>query len=232
MSILFIGNSFSYYHCLPKLVVRFARSSGSGHLVVDGAFRGGATLKMLWHDGKAIKKLEHKNFNYVVLQERGRLGGVIEGGIVHVGKPAEFHKYVSKFNTMIRKANAETILYCPPAFLGIGLMGDAKKLHKAHVVLAKKLHIALIPAEAAFILALKMRPDINLFEHDGHHPNPLGTYLVACLFYKKLFHAKVANLPLISYLSRSEKLPTHPKTVSLSRADARFLWSVANQTKW
>ncbi len=47
ISVLFIGNSFSYYHSLPKLIARFASTSGSGDLFVDGVFRGGATLKML-----------------------------------------------------------------------------------------------------------------------------------------------------------------------------------------
>src|SRR3989338_2094250 len=90
ISILFIGNSFSYYHSLPKLIAHFARASGFGTLVVDGVFRGGATLKMLWRDGKALKMLRNRTWDYVVLQERGRLGGIIKDGIVHVGRSQEF----------------------------------------------------------------------------------------------------------------------------------------------
>ena len=153
ISILFIGNSFSYYHSLPKLVSHFAQASGSGNLIVDGVFRGGATLKMLWHDGEALKKLRSRTWDYVVLQERGRLGGIIKHGIVHVGRPQAFVAYVTRFNEEIKKIGATTMLYCPPSFLGVGLPGDAKKLHAAYVVLARKLHAVMIPSVPAFTLA-------------------------------------------------------------------------------
>lgn len=231
ISILFIGNSFSYCHSLPKLVAHFVQVSGSGNLIVDGVFRGGATLKMLYCDGKALKKLRSKTWDYVVLQERGRLGGIIKHSIVHVGRPQTFVAYATRFNKEIKKIGATTILYCPPSFLGVGLPGDAKKLHAAHAMLARKLHAVMIPSVAAFTLALKKRPDLDLYERDGYHPNPLGTYLIASLFYKKLFRKKVSNFPLESCSSGSQKLPKNPKTVKLSRTDAQFLWSIANQVK-
>jgi hypothetical protein len=231
ISILFIGNSFNYYHSLPKLIAHFAKMSGLGNLAAEGVFRGSATLKMLWQDGKALKKIRSKKWDYVVLQERGRLGGIIKHGVVHVGKPQAFIEYATRFDKEIKKFGATTILYCPPSFLGVGLLGDVKKLHAAYTALARKLHVAMIPSGIAFLLASKKRPKMNLYERDGHHPNPLGMYLIACLFYRKLFHKKADVLPLESYLSRSEKLPKNPKIVKVSRADARFFWSVANQIK-
>ena len=229
ISILFIGNSFSYYHSLPKLIAHFARVSDRRNLVVDGVFRGGATLKMLWNDGRTLKKLRSRTWDYVVLQERGRLGGIIKDGIVHVGRPQMFFAYASRFDKAIKEINAKTILYCPPSFLGVGLPGDAKKLNAAYTTLARKLHAIMIPSGVAFALALKKRPHINLYERDKHHLNSLGTYLIASLFYRKLIHKIASNLPLESYISRSEKLPKNPKTVKISRADAQFLWSIANR---
>ena len=227
ISILFIGNSFSYYHGLPKLIAHFARVSDCGNLVVDGAFRGGATLKMLWDDGRALKKLHSRTWNYVVLQERGRLGGIVKDGIVHVGRLQVFFAYTTRFDKVIKEINAKTILYCPPSFLGVGLPDDAKKLNTAYAALARKLHAVMIPSGAAFALALKERPRINLFERDGHHPSPLGTYLIASLFYRKLFHKRASSLPLESYVSRSKRLPKKPKMMKVSRIDAEFLKSVA-----
>jgi hypothetical protein len=231
ISILFIGNSFSYYHSLPKLIAHFAQVSGSGNLVVEGVFRGGGTLKMLWEDGEAIKKLRSKKWDYVVLQERGRLGGIIKNGVVHVGKPQEFIKFITRFDKEIKKINAKTILYCPPAFLGIGQPDDAKKLEIIYAKLARKLGVIIIPSETAFILALKKRPSVNPYERDGHHPNPVGIYLVATLFYKKIFGENAKKLSLTSYSSRSQKLPKKPKIVKLSKSQAQFLWSIADQTK-
>lgn len=231
LSILFIGNSFSYYHALPKLIAYFARASGSGHLVVDGVFRGGATLKVFWDHGRALKKLKSRPWDYVVLQERGRLGGIVKGGVVHVAKPRSFFIYATKFDKEIKRIGAKTILYCPPAFLGIGLPDDADKLQAAYSKLARKLHVDLIPAGLAFALALKKQPSLLLYETDGHHPNPAGTYLIASMFYKKLFYKKVGKIPTVSYSSKSERLPRKPKEIRIPETEARFLWSISNQLK-
>lgn len=231
ISILFIGNSFSYYNSLPKLIAYFSQASNRDTILVDGVFRGGGTLEMLWNNDKTLKKLHSKTWDYVVLQDRGRLGGIVKNGIVHIGKPNIFFAYASRFNQEIKKVNAKTILYCPPAFLGDGLPKDAEKLDAIHAMLAQKLDILMIPSITAFTLALKKWPLMGLYEYDGHHPNPLGTYLVACLFYRKLFNKEVSNLPLESYLSRSQRLPKNPKIVKLPKVDAEFLWSVANHIK-
>lgn len=231
ISILFIGNSFSYYHSLPKLVARFVRASNRGDLVVGGVFRGGATLKMLWNDGGAVKKIYSRKWDYVVLQERGRFGGIIKDGIFHVGRPQEFFAYATRFYEASKSMGAKTILYCPPSFLGVGLPKDAQKLNAAYAKLARKLRVLMISSGVAFMLASKRRPSMSLYEHDRHHPNPLGTYLIASLFYRKLFRKKISALPLESYLSRTERLPKKPKIVKLSKADAQFLWNIANSIK-
>jgi hypothetical protein len=231
ISILFIGNSFCYYHSLPKLIALFAHASGSGDLFVDGVFRGGATLKMLWDHGEALKMLQNRNWDYVVIQERGRLGGIIKEGIAHVGKPKMFVAYATRFDGAAKKSGAKTVLYCPPSFIGIGFLEDAKKLNAIYTTLAKKLHAEVISSGSAFMLAMNERPHMSLFERDGHHPNPVGTYLFASLFYRKLIRKKISNLPLESFLSRSQRILRNPKTIKLSNADARFLWSIANRTK-
>jgi hypothetical protein len=231
ISILFIGNSFSYYHGLPKLIALFARTSGLEDVFVDGVFRGGVTLKVLWDEGQALKKLQSKYWDYVVLQERGRLGGIIKDGVVHVGKPQEFTKYATLFHKAAKKSGAKTILYCPPSFIGIGLLQDAKKLNTMYATVARKLDAEMISTEPAFILSIKERPQIKLFEHDGHHPNSVGIYLVASLFYRKLFKKKISDLPLESYSSHSQNIPKNPKTIKLSDVDAQFLWSIANRVK-
>lgn len=231
ISILFIGNSFSYYNSLPKLIAYFAQATGSGNLITEGVFRGGATLKMLWHEGRALRRIHSKNWDYVVLQERGRLGGIIKCGVIHAGRPRIFITYATRFDKEIKKIGATTLLYCPPSFLGVGLPHDAEKLRVAYTTLARKLHATTIQSGAAFALSLKKRPNMNLYEFDKNHPNPLGTYLIASLFYRKLFHKRAHGLPLESYSSRSERIPKNPKTVKLSRADVHFLWSIANQIK-
>jgi hypothetical protein len=120
-SILFIGNSFSYFNSLPKLLSDFARSAGVD-LLTDGVFQGGATLKILWDNELALKKLRSKKWDYVVLQERGRLGGTIKNGIVHVGRPKPFIKYASKFHAEINNERGSNAFVLPALICGNGFI--------------------------------------------------------------------------------------------------------------
>jgi hypothetical protein len=113
--------------------------------------------------------------------------------------------------------------------VGTGLLDDAIRLHGEHVMLARKLNCMLIPAAAAFALAIAERPSVKLYLPDKQHPNALGTYFVASLFYRKLFNKKADNLPLKSYRSYSEKLPKNPTPVKILIKNAKFLWAIANK---
>ncbi|MDE2079644.1 MAG: hypothetical protein KGI73_04665 [Patescibacteria group bacterium] len=186
---------------------------------------------MLWDEGKALKKIHGRKWDYVVLQEKGRLGGIIKNGVVHAGRPQAFISCVARFDREIKKAGAKMILYCPPAFLGTGAIRDAQKAQAAYTGLARRLHVAVIPSVKAFLLASRKKPAMNLYEPDGHHQNPLGAYLVADLFYRKIFRKPAYNLPLRSYVSRTQKIPQNPRTMEIPKADAEFLWSIANQVR-
>jgi hypothetical protein len=231
ISVLFIGNSFSYYHCLPKLIARFAKDARSAKVTVDGVFRGGATLKMLWEEKNTLKKIKSRRWDYIVIQERGRLGGVIKDGIVHVGNPKEFFKYVAKFHAIAKENQSKIILYCPPSFVGPKLFNDVKKLDAAYIKAGRAIHAPVIHSGIAFMTALKKQPGMKLVERDGHHPNPLGTYLIAALFYRKLISREKFKIPVVSYRSRSAKMPKNPKLMGLPPRDVQFLWSIANRAK-
>lgn len=230
LSILFIGNSFSYYHAMPVLLACLAKEAkvSDAGVVVDGVFRGGATLKMLFNGKKALKKINSKPWDYIVLQERGRLGGgATKDGTVHVGNIKEFLEYATQFDNAARAVGAKTILYCPPAFVGIKQLNDAKKLDIAYTKVGKKLGAPVIHSGIAFMRALKNRPNIKLFERDGHHPNPLGAYLIATLFYKELFPKKKLPHTRTSFSSKSAAMPRTPKKVTLPDDDVEFVASIA-----
>lgn len=231
ISILFIGNSFSYYHCLPKLIARFAKDAHSAAVTVDGVFRSGATLKMLWEEKNTLRKIRSRQWDHIVLQERGRLGGIIKDGIVHVGDPKEFFSYAAKFNAMARENKSKVVLYCPPPFVGPKFFDDVRKLDAAYTKAGRAMHAPVIHSGTAFAAAIKKQPQTKLIERDGQHPNSLGTYLIAALFYRKLISRNKFTAPSMSYRSKSARMPKNPKFVELSKNDTQFLWSVANRTK-
>lgn len=229
ISILFIGNSFSYYNALPMLVADFAYAGCGRRVFVDQVVRGGATLRILGSRAGAFEKICARHWDYVVLQERGRLGGRVGRGVPHVGNTNAFFAIAERFDRAIKNSNARTVLYCPPAFLGQGLQSDAERLSSAYLRLAKRLRAMLIPSVTAFALASRERPDLKLYNRDRHHPNPLGSYLIASLFYATIFRKTASRLPGVSYQLRSQKRQQTIRKVLISKSDREFLWSMARR---
>src|ERR1700682_5938249 len=64
---LFIGNSFTYYHDLPKMVAELAKAGGQRPLRYERETPGGCTLEKHWKDGKALAKIQSRKWDYVVL---------------------------------------------------------------------------------------------------------------------------------------------------------------------
>jgi hypothetical protein len=60
--------------------------------------------------------------------------------------------------------------------------------------LAKMLQAEVVPAGDYWAAALAERPNLPLFEPDGHHPSPTGAYLNALAFYHHLTGRPVAQI--------------------------------------
>ena len=70
--ILFVGNSFTFYWNLPKLVEDMAKSRGLNWNVSQST-SSGATLEQHWNSKKGLKTIsliERNDFDYIVLQDR------------------------------------------------------------------------------------------------------------------------------------------------------------------
>ena len=70
--ILFVGNSFTFYWNLPKLVEDMAKSRGLNWNVSQST-SSGATLEQHWNSKKGLKTIsliEKNDFDYIVLQDR------------------------------------------------------------------------------------------------------------------------------------------------------------------
>jgi hypothetical protein len=52
--------------------------------------------------------------------------------------------------------------------------------------LADRLGVDVAPVGTAWSVVRGERPDLDLWDEDGHHPNRAGSYLAACVFYAEL----------------------------------------------
>jgi len=70
-----------------------------------------------------------------------------------------------------------------------------EQISKMYRQLAEEEEAVLVPVGEAWALARQLRPDINLFDADGSHPGPMGTYLTGCLFFAAFTGQSPEGLP-------------------------------------
>ena len=63
---------------------------------------------------------------------------------------------------------------------------NQQKITDAYQDIGKQIRAQVIPVGVAREKLLKLKPDAPIYNADGKHPSPLGTYLAACVFYSSL----------------------------------------------
>ena len=181
--ILFIGNSYTYFNNLPRLVAGMAESAHES-LETEMVVVGGATLKKHWEDGKAAAAIKRGGWDYVVLQEQSLLGSPLQA-VPRVNDPKMFHEYARLFDAEIKKVKARTVFFMTWARRNLPETQDL--LVDAYESIAKELHAIVVPVGLAWQAALKRNPNLVLHQLDMSHPTPAGSYLAACVFYSTLY---------------------------------------------
>ncbi|MGB9072395.1 MAG: hypothetical protein WCC22_06960 [Terriglobales bacterium] len=187
MRVLFIGNSYTYFNDLCRLVSELSVSAHETRPVeAEMEVSGGATLKSHWDGGKALKALRRGGWDYVVLQEQSTLeGSTVMDGIPQVNDPATFKSYARLFDVEIKKADAKTVF-----FLTWARQNDPNSLRAlvdAYVSIAQELGAIVAPVGIAWRNALQRDPNLELFQRDKAHPTAIGSYLTACVFYATFY---------------------------------------------
>src|SRR5215216_2269984 len=84
LHVLFIGNSYTFVNNLPRLVAALAANEARP-LQTESVTEGGATLKLHWQKGDALRAIRQGHWDYVVLQEHSTLGSkVVTNGIAQL----------------------------------------------------------------------------------------------------------------------------------------------------
>jgi hypothetical protein len=185
--VLFIGNSYTYYNNLPRVLEAMAASASPPvRLETRGVLLGGARLKTHWDQGKAQAAIREGGWDSVVLQEQSTLGILLLDGKHHINDPERLlFPYARRFHEEVKKQGAKTVLaltwsrrHAPEAQV---------RLNQAFLTLGRELGAAVTPMGLAWQVVRTQHPDIALYVDDGSHPAPAGTYLAACTLYATLF---------------------------------------------
>jgi hypothetical protein len=187
LHVLFIGNSFTYYNNMPRIVEAISETVDGPRIKSEMVAIGGARLEDLWKQGSALAAIRKQHWDYVVMNEQSTLGGGIVNGEKKIGDPANFFKYAEMFDREIRKAGAKTVILMTwkdkndPTRI-------QSELDNAFNEFGKKMkgRIILCRVSDAWWATRRTVPEVNLYFEDNHHPSREGSYLVACTVYRTL----------------------------------------------
>lgn len=216
MKVLFVGNSLTFFNKMPEMVKYLAAHAPEPlDLEVDSQVVGGATMERHWKSGEALKKIRQGGWTHVVLQGQSAEAVTDREG---------FFKHVRLFDAEIRKTGAKTLLYMTWA-LQKAPQGQ-QKITDAYYEIGREIGARVIPVGVARENLLKARPDAPIYQRDGKHPSPQGTYLAACLFYSMLSGHSPKGLPADVPDPKDAKKPL----AHLAAADAALYQDIAGKT--
>lgn len=194
VSVLFIGNSYIYNNNLPKMLADLASSDAGGGvaLEIQSVTKAGGTLKSHREDGRALRALSSRPWDYVVLQEQS-LWALSPFSVEETA--AEARAWAED----IGKAGAKPVIfvtwarqpgsfwYTDRKYAHLKSPKDMQeKLDKASKDLAAQIDAIAVPVGEAFSLALRQNVKWPLYCEDSSNPSAAGTYLAALMFYQSL----------------------------------------------
>ena len=177
LKVLFIGNSMTFFWAIPESLEAMLET-GTSELRIEPhrSLYGGKWLEYHYNNTDAVDLIKNGEFDFVVLQE----------GSGHPLKdPDLFLEYGEKFDSLIRKSGARSLLYPSPIHLE-NTDAERREVMQRFVELSEKIDAQIIPVCETLRLCYAERPDVVWHNNDGVHMGMQGGYAVACTFYAAL----------------------------------------------
>lgn len=175
MKVLFIGNSYTYSNNLPRILQDLANSAGKtlNASMVSSADK---TLEWHWYNPHTLDTIDHGPWDFIILQDHS---------LRPVEEPHKMHGAIKKLAGRIHKVQATPVLFITWARRHIPEMQE--EITSAYLQAAREIEARIAPVGPAWQRALSAFPELPLHTEDRSHPNLLGSYLTACIFYATLF---------------------------------------------
>ncbi len=179
LSILFIGNSYTFYNNLPAIFSELM-SSGGYQVDVGQVTNGGWSLYNHLTSSTTARIISNGSWDFVVLQEQS---------VVNNPELGMFSS-VESLSELIHENDAEAILFMTwgrrdglatsgyPDYLSM-----QSQVTQNYLEIGSALGLTVAPVGTAWANVLGINPDQGLWDQDGSHPSRSGSYLAACVFY-------------------------------------------------
>jgi lysophospholipase L1-like esterase len=211
--VLFLGNSYTYVNDLPA-VFRHLAKAGGRNVETGMVANGGETLAQHAASPESLAAIRSPTWRFVIIQEQSEIPAIASV------RASEMVPAAETLVGDIRAAAATPVLLDTWAHrdglpgTNLGYAGMQAAIDEGYAELGGALGVLVVPAGPAWAATLRIDPSTVLWQADGSHPSPAGTYLVACVLYARLFDASPVGIP---------------ETAGLSSELARSLQAVAAQ---
>ena len=173
ISLLFIGNSHTYYNNMPLMVKQRAEETGYDCRVVMIA-HGGWFLAQHVKEPDVRFNIFHGNYDYVILQEHAHPFGPEE----------KFHDAVMTLCQWIRDAGST------PVICEIWAKRDEPEkqvfMNQAHQRAAQEAGALLAPIGEYWWGYMQSWPNLEMYAPDGAHASPAGSDFVAKYIWEEI----------------------------------------------
>ena len=195
MRVLFVGNSYTYANDLPGTVADLIRAGGTPVEVASVAV-GGATLSDHAASSETDGAMASRRWTDVVLQDQSllpasaayRASAFIPAARTLAARASSAGARVLLFETWAHRDG-----WPEEGIDGFDAMQSA--IDRAYAEAGTATGATVVPVGAALRAALAADPGLQLWQADGSHPAPAGTYLAACVFYTSLTARSPVGLP-------------------------------------
>lgn len=236
ISVLYIGNSYTYVNDLPSVVNSLTLSLGD-KITYNSQTIGGATFATHAGNSLTYTKIHSNPWDFVALQGQSQ-----ELSFPTSQVNAESLPYIEQLNDSIHSNNycSQTILFMTwgrqngdPQWDSISTYnGMQERLTNAAVRMADSIDASVSAVGVAWKYVRENYPSINLYSSDGSHPSFEGTYLAACTFYASMFRKTPVGASYIGTLSQNtaSMLQNAAALTVLDSLDRWHLHALSDQT--
>jgi hypothetical protein len=183
LSVLFIGNSYTYTHDLPGMVESMAVASSIPVHIESLTHSGYYVASHLNHPETA--QLLAQDFDVVVINgqpfEPMLEYAVFEYGVTEVVSMAGDARVVL-YQTWPRRFDNPDLIE-----LGLTVEEMWTGLEQGYYQVSLVVDAEIATVGEAWMSTLELEPPINLYSSDGNHPSYAGSYLAACVLFGVIF---------------------------------------------
>lgn len=196
--ILFVGNSHTFYNDLAGTFVRIVDACGQKSDVYELS-KGYYTLARFANTEDELgnmldKAIRKRKWDYVIFQENTSVA-------LSSNAEEEMFPYARTLNEKVKAESGNAVFlmtWAPKNGKKEGFKTQSREelqtvIAENYIAISEELDALLIPAGISFMRCADTYPDIELWDADGQHPSPAGTYLAACTAFAVLYQQSPEN---------------------------------------